>query len=204
MSRCARACWKTRSAFCATRQPPGAGRRATRRGQGEHGEIKMNKQLHLVGNVVEILDLKPSASNGRVETSPDRAGVGQAPLDASSDLASLSKEDLVDDPHKRSLTHARLLDLHLPRTRKQEGGGGGRQRRPRLAATGQAVVLKTTTGRPSFCRHRPGRRRCARFFFSRSAFPFVLLRDASRRSPRESDAKPSQTAVVCVRARARV
>ena len=38
-------------------------------------KIKMNKQLpYLVGNVVEILDLKPEVrQTGRVETSPDRA-----------------------------------------------------------------------------------------------------------------------------------
>jgi len=45
-------------------------------------KIKMNKQLpYLVGNVVEILDLKPEVRRlpGRVKKSPDRPRVGRHP-----------------------------------------------------------------------------------------------------------------------------
>lgn len=63
-------------------------------------KIKMNKQLpYLVGNVVEILDLKPEVLRaGRVTKSPNRSARGQAPLDATSDLARPSRADLVHHP----------------------------------------------------------------------------------------------------------
>jgi len=64
-------------------------------------KIKMNKQLpYLVGNVVEILDLKPEVrQTGRVETSPDRA---ERRAGTPSTLRQIwlrsPKADLVDDP----------------------------------------------------------------------------------------------------------
>jgi len=70
------------------------------------------------------------------------------------------------------------------------------------------VVLKTTTRQTIFL---PviglvdGGARGFSFFFSRSTFPFVLPspRRVATFSPRESDAKPSQNAVVCTREQTR-
>ena len=171
-------------------------------------KIKMNKQLpYLVGNVVEILDLKPEVrQTGRVEKSPDRyeRRAGTPRNIFRSGFAPQRK--ISSTTHARSLTHARLLDLHLPPNAKTGGGGGGgrRQRRPRLAATGQSRGAQDHHQADHLsARHRPGRRRCARFFFSRSAFPFVLP-SATRRDVRRAclTRNPPETRS-CVRARAR-
>ena len=171
-------------------------------------KIKMNKQLpYLVGNVVEILDLKPEVrQTSRVEKSPDRyeRRAGTPRNIFRSGFAPQRK--ISSTTHARSLTHARLLDLHLPPNAKTGGGGGGgrRQRRPRLAATGQSRGAQDHHQADHLsARHRPGRRRCARFFFSRSAFPFVLP-SATRRDVRRAclTRNPPETRS-CVRARAR-
>jgi hypothetical protein len=119
-------------------------------------KIKMNKQLpYLVGNVVEILDLKPEVrQTGRVETSPDRAErrAGTPRRVFRSGFASRRK--IWSTTHARSLTHARLLDLHLPPNRENR-----RRRRRRTAATSTSTrgdrakpwCSRPPPGRPSFC-----------------------------------------------------
>ena len=154
-------------------------------------KIKMNKQLpYLVGNVVEILDLKPEVRRfGSRQKAPDRSARGQAPLDASSDLAARRKRaDLVPTvPTRSSLTHKLARSNRtFPRTTNAGGGGGGgwRQRRPRLAATGQSRGAQDHHQADHLsARHRPGRRRCARFFALRRPLrrfrPSLRPRDVS-------------------------
>ena len=116
-------------------------------------KIKMNKQLpYLVGNVVEILDLKPEVrQTGRVEKSPDRSERrAGTPTHLQIWLRS-PKEDLVDP---RSLADPRALarPAPSPEPRKQEeeeeedGGNVDLDSRRQ----GKAVVLKTTTRQTIF------------------------------------------------------
>ena len=155
-------------------------------------KIKMNKQLpYLVGNVVEILDLKPEVRRfGSRQKAPDRSARGQAPLDASSDLAARRKRaDLVPTvPTRSSLTHKLARsDRTFPRTTNAGGGGGGgwRQRRPRLAATGQSRGAQDHHQADHLsARHRPGRRR---FVFGARASSSLLLLFSPPRSARLRD-----------------
>ena len=81
-------------------------------------KIKMNKQLpYLVGNVVEILDLKPEVRRFvSRQKAPDRSARGQAPLDASSDLAARRKRGR-SGPHG---PHAELADPQACALRPQD------------------------------------------------------------------------------------
>ena len=118
-------------------------------------KIKMNKQLpYLVGNVVEILDLKPEVrQTSRVEKSPDRSErrAGTPRRIFRSGFAPRRK---ISSTHARSLTHARVLHPNLPSNHENR-----RRKRKRTAATststrGDRVKLwcsRLPPGRPSFC-----------------------------------------------------
>ena len=110
-------------------------------------KIKMNKQLpYLVGNVVEILDLKPEVRRfGSRPKAPRsvRAWAG-APRRIVSDLAARSQEasdlDLPRSPSRSSLTHKLArADSHLPPNHERRRG-----RRRRTAAN---VDLDSRRGR---------------------------------------------------------
>jgi hypothetical protein len=154
-------------------------------------KIKMNKQLpYLVGNVVEILDLKPEVRRfGSRQKVPRSSARGQAPLDASSDLATrLKRADLVHHPTLMPLTHKlarsnRTFPLHHERRRR---------RRRRMAATSTSTrgdrakpwCSRPPPGRPSFCPSSAWstevRFWCTLFIFSSS----LLLASARREAPR--------------------
>jgi hypothetical protein len=167
-------------------------------------KIKMNKQLpYLVGNVVEILDLKPEVRRfGSRQKVPRSSARGQAPLDASSDLAARRKRaDLVPTvPTRSSLTHKlarsnRTFPLHHER----------RRRRRRMAATSTSTrgdrakpwCSRPPPGRPSFCPSSAWstevRFWCTLFIFSSS-----LLLASARRATRRFLQTVSDTVTLSV------
>jgi hypothetical protein len=169
-------------------------------------KIKMNKQLpYLVGNVVEILDLKPEVRRfGSRQKVPRSSARGQAPLDASSDLAARRKRaDLVPTvPTRSSLTHKlarsdRTFPLHHERRRR---------RRRRMAATSTSTrgdrakpwCSRPPPGRPSFCPSSAWstevRFWCTLFIFSSS----LLLASARRKAPRRFLQTVSDTVTLSV------
>jgi hypothetical protein len=154
-------------------------------------KIKMNKQLpYLVGNVVEILDLKPEVRRfGSRQKVPRSSARGQAPrgrIVRSGRAPEMGRSG--PPPHAHAADpQACALQPHLPptpRTQEEEEEEDGGNVDLDSRRQGKAVVLKTTTRQTIFL---PviglvdgGTFLCTLFIFSSS----LLLASARREAPR--------------------